>query len=178
MQWLSADFAQERRWKRGVARKVCLQLGLLFISFQVCFAWWMDWLEWNQTEQCRMFINAHNLKRQALTSQVSWPWLLFFFFNLRRRKGSALMCFHDGLSFPQVVRMVIRHHEEQRQKEERARREEQAKLRRIASTMAKDVRQFWSNVEKVGSRDWERKMLWIWLVSSRNYQNFIREWIF
>lgn len=22
MQWLSADFAQERRWKRGVARKV------------------------------------------------------------------------------------------------------------------------------------------------------------
>ncbi|CAH6793160.1 Srcap [Phodopus roborovskii] len=71
MQWLSADFAQERRWKRGVARK--------------------------------------------------------------------------------VVRMVIRHHEEQRQKEERARREEQAKLRRIASTMAKDVRQFWSNVEKVSS---------------------------
>ncbi|XP_049759165.1 helicase SRCAP isoform X2 [Elephas maximus indicus] len=69
MQWLSADFAQERRWKRGVARK--------------------------------------------------------------------------------VVRMVIRHHEEQRQKEERARREEQAKLRRIASAMAKDVRQFWSNVEKV-----------------------------
>lgn len=65
-------------------------------------------------------------------------------------------CVYAGSSFPQVVRMVIRHHEEQRQKEERARREEQAKLRRIASTMAKDVRQFWSNVEKVGSRDWER----------------------
>uniref|UniRef100_A0A4X2LX04 Snf2 related CREBBP activator protein n=1 Tax=Vombatus ursinus TaxID=29139 RepID=A0A4X2LX04_VOMUR len=69
MQWLSADFAQERRWKRGVARK--------------------------------------------------------------------------------VVRMVIRHHEEQRQKEERAKREEQAKLRRIASSIAKEVKQFWSNVEKV-----------------------------
>lgn len=28
MQWLSADFAQERRWKRGVARKVSSgQLG-------------------------------------------------------------------------------------------------------------------------------------------------------
>lgn len=67
-------------------------------------------------------------------------------------------CFHSGSLFPQVVRMVIRHHEEQRQKEERARREEQAKLRRIASTMAKDVRQFWSNVEKVGIRDWEREM--------------------
>lgn len=69
MQWLSADFAQERRWKRGVARK--------------------------------------------------------------------------------VVRMVVRHHEELKQKEERARREEQAKLRRIAMSIAKEVRQFWSNVEKV-----------------------------
>lgn len=37
MQWLSADFAQERRWKRGVARKVCLQLGLLSISFSGLF---------------------------------------------------------------------------------------------------------------------------------------------
>lgn len=44
MQWLSADFAQERRWKRGVARKVCPQLdlllsilfsGLLFLDGQV-----------------------------------------------------------------------------------------------------------------------------------------------
>ncbi|KAG8431409.1 hypothetical protein GDO86_018871 [Hymenochirus boettgeri] len=69
MQWLSADFCQERRWKRGVARK--------------------------------------------------------------------------------VVRMVARHHEELKQKEERARREEQTKLRRIATTIAKEVRQFWSNVEKV-----------------------------
>ncbi|XP_035260329.1 helicase SRCAP isoform X2 [Anguilla anguilla] len=69
MQWLSADFAQERRWKRGVARK--------------------------------------------------------------------------------VVRMVMRHHEEQRQKEEKAKREEQAKLRRVASSIAKEVRAFWSSVEKV-----------------------------
>lgn len=45
--------------------------------------------------------------------------------------------------------MVIRHHEEQKQKEERAKREEQAKLRRIASSIAKEVKQFWSNVEKV-----------------------------
>ncbi|TRY55147.1 hypothetical protein DNTS_032642 [Danionella cerebrum] len=69
MQWLSADFAQERRWKRGVARK--------------------------------------------------------------------------------VVRMVMRHHEELRQKEERAKREEQAKLRRVASSIAKEVRSFWGSVEKV-----------------------------
>ncbi|XP_041938054.1 helicase SRCAP isoform X2 [Alosa sapidissima] len=69
MQWLSADFAQERRWKRGVARK--------------------------------------------------------------------------------VVRMVMRYHEELRQKEERAKREEQAKLRRVAASIAKEVRAFWTNVEKV-----------------------------
>lgn len=30
MQWLSADFAQERRWKRGVARKVP---NLLFANY-------------------------------------------------------------------------------------------------------------------------------------------------
>ncbi|XP_031416506.1 helicase SRCAP isoform X2 [Clupea harengus] len=69
MQWLSADFAQERRWKRGVARK--------------------------------------------------------------------------------VVRMVMRYHEELRQKEERGKREEQAKIRRVASSIAKEVRAFWTNVEKV-----------------------------
>ncbi|XP_047464547.1 uncharacterized protein LOC125022184 [Mugil cephalus] len=69
MQWLSADFAQERRWKRGVARK--------------------------------------------------------------------------------VVRMVMRHHEELRQKEERAKRDEHAKIRRVASSIAKEVRAFWSSVEKV-----------------------------
>ncbi|XP_061666235.1 helicase SRCAP [Syngnathoides biaculeatus] len=69
MQWLSADFAQERRWKRGVARK--------------------------------------------------------------------------------VVRMVMRHHEEVRQKEEKAKRDELAKIRRVASSIAKEVRAFWSSVEKV-----------------------------
>uniref|UniRef100_A0A3P9JQC8 Snf2-related CREBBP activator protein n=1 Tax=Oryzias latipes TaxID=8090 RepID=A0A3P9JQC8_ORYLA len=69
MQWLSADFAQERRWKRGVARK--------------------------------------------------------------------------------VVRMVVRHHEELRQKEEKAKRDEHAKIRKIASNIAKEIRSFWTNVEKV-----------------------------
>ncbi|KAM9411834.1 uncharacterized protein ACWYII_026379 [Salvelinus alpinus] len=69
MQWLSADFAQERRWKRGVARK--------------------------------------------------------------------------------VVRMVMRHHEELRQKEEKAKRDEHAKIRRVASNIAKEVRAFWSSIEKV-----------------------------
>ena len=38
--------------------------------------------------------------------------------------------------------MVMRHHEEQRLKEERARREEQAKLRRVAAAIAKEIAPF------------------------------------
>lgn len=49
----------------------------------------------------------------------------------------------------QVVRMVMRHHEELRQKEEKAKRDEHAKIRRVASSIAKEVRAFWSSVEKV-----------------------------
>lgn len=45
--------------------------------------------------------------------------------------------------------MVMRHHDELRQKEEKAKRDEHAKIRRIASSIAKEVRSFWSNVEKV-----------------------------
>lgn len=43
----------------------------------------------------------------------------------------------------------MRHHEELRQKEEKAKRDEHAKIRRVASSIAKEVRAFWSNVEKV-----------------------------
>lgn len=45
--------------------------------------------------------------------------------------------------------MVMRHHEELRQKEEKAKRDEHAKIRRVASSIAKEVRAFWSSVEKV-----------------------------
>lgn len=51
--------------------------------------------------------------------------------------------------FLQVVRMVMRHHEELRQKEEKAKRDEHAKIRRVASNVAKEVRAFWGSVEKV-----------------------------
>lgn len=45
--------------------------------------------------------------------------------------------------------MVVRHHEELRQKEEKAKRDEHAKIRKIASNIAKEIRSFWTNVEKV-----------------------------
>ncbi len=73
--------------------------------------------------------------------------MLFILFYLNIR----LMEHLTNLNSFQVVRMVMRHHEELRQKEERAKREEQAKLRRVASSIAKEVRAFWSSVEKVTS---------------------------
>lgn len=73
--------------------------------------------------------------------------MLFFLFDLNIRLKEHL----TNLNSFQVVRMVMRHHEELRQKEERAKREEQAKLRRVASSIAKEVRAFWSSVEKVTS---------------------------
>lgn len=65
MQWLSADFAQERRWKRGVARKVCHQLGLpsLFL-FPVSFSL-ICGLKKTKLKQYRVVINAYSLKTQA-----------------------------------------------------------------------------------------------------------------
>ncbi len=36
MQWLSADFAQERRWKRGVARKVSISFRLSYLKHASC----------------------------------------------------------------------------------------------------------------------------------------------
>lgn len=35
MQWLSADFAQERRWKRGVARKVGAGIFKTYLAFKL-----------------------------------------------------------------------------------------------------------------------------------------------
>ena len=49
--------------------------------------------------------------------------------------------------------MVMKYHEELRQKEEKAKRDEHSKIRRVASSIAKEVRAFWSSVEKVQRRE-------------------------
>jgi len=69
MQWLATDFAQERRWKRNMARK--------------------------------------------------------------------------------VSKSVMKYHQDKKMKEQRAKKEESARLRRIASSIAKEVKQFWQSIEKV-----------------------------
>jgi len=49
----------------------------------------------------------------------------------------------------QVARMVTKHFQELHQRELRAEREDVQKMKRIASSVAKLVREFWSNIEKV-----------------------------
>lgn len=49
----------------------------------------------------------------------------------------------------QLSRMVAKYHQEQEQKEQRAVKEEAQKLKRIASQVAKQVKEFWANIEKV-----------------------------
>ncbi|XP_058850548.1 E1A-binding protein p400-like isoform X2 [Acipenser ruthenus] len=48
-----------------------------------------------------------------------------------------------------LVRTCARYHDEQRQIEEREKTEEEARLRRIACTIAKEVEYFWANIEQV-----------------------------
>lgn len=48
-----------------------------------------------------------------------------------------------------IARMIVRHFQDQQQKEMKAGREDAQKLRRIASNIAKAVKEFWSNIEKV-----------------------------
>ena len=63
---------------------------------------------------------------------------------------------HPDIVCAQVVRMVMRYHEDLRQKEEKAKRDEHSKVRRIASSIAKEVRAFWTSVEKVGVMSWTK----------------------
>jgi len=57
-------------------------------------------------------------------------------------------CWFYGL-FLQIGRMVVRHFQEQQQKEVKAEKEDALKLKRIASNLAKCVKEFWTNIEKV-----------------------------
>ena len=49
----------------------------------------------------------------------------------------------------QLARGAAAYHKDRLDQERRAKREEQNRLRRIASTMAREIRIFWSNIGKV-----------------------------
>ena len=57
--------------------------------------------------------------------------------------------FHYFQFLHQISRMVSNHFKELEQKELRAEKEEAIKLKKIASQMAKMVKEFWTNIEKV-----------------------------
>lgn len=49
----------------------------------------------------------------------------------------------------QLVRTCARYHQEQKKSEERSNKEKEVHLRHIASTIAREVEFFWSNIEQV-----------------------------
>lgn len=49
----------------------------------------------------------------------------------------------------QLVRTCARYHQEQKKSEERSKKEREIHLRHIASTIAREVEFFWSNIEQV-----------------------------
>ncbi|XP_059176200.1 helicase domino-like isoform X2 [Physella acuta] len=67
-------------------------------------------------------------------------WLAADFIQERKWKKAASK---------KLARMVSNHFREQEQKEMRAEKEEAIKLKKIASQMAKMVKEFWTNIEKV-----------------------------
>lgn len=53
----------------------------------------------------------------------------------------------------QLVRTCARYHQEQKRSEERSKQDKEIQLRHIASTIAREVEFFWSNIEQVCSVD-------------------------
>lgn len=67
-------------------------------------------------------------------------WLATDFAQERKwKKAAAKKC----------ARMVLRHHQERELRAERAEREELQRLRRVAAQVAKEIKQFWANIEKL-----------------------------
>lgn len=91
MQWLSADFAQERRWKRGVARKVYPQLGLPSISGLLFLNRWVGW-KGIKHNSGRVLINAHNVEASADFPDFL-ALIILFAFDFGRGQESGLGVF-------------------------------------------------------------------------------------
>ncbi|KAK8769146.1 hypothetical protein V5799_014390 [Amblyomma americanum] len=67
-------------------------------------------------------------------------WLATDFAQERKwKKAAAKKC----------ARMVLRYHQERELRAERAEREELQRLRRVAAQVAKEIKQFWANIEKL-----------------------------
>ena len=60
----------------------------------------------------------------------------------------SFVCFNLVFFF-QLCRTISRHHQEKEVVEHRAQKDELQRLRKIASTMAKEVKHFWDSIQKV-----------------------------
>ena len=51
----------------------------------------------------------------------------------------------------QMVRSVLRHHQEVSTRKEHQEKEERQRLKKIANSIAKEVKQFWDSINRVGA---------------------------
>ena len=126
MQWLATDFANERRWKINAAKKVWKSCLLQWCSvYQIEFGG-------GGTETMRPSF----LRGQILSfSHVPWP----------TPEMLTKACF----VLSQLSRSMMRHHVEQSTMAQRSEKEEHQRLRKIASSIAKEIKHFWESVRKV-----------------------------
>ncbi len=57
-------------------------------------------------------------------------------------------CF-DLLALLQLSRSIARYHQEKEMQQARTEKEDQLRLRKIASTIAKEIKHFWDSIQKV-----------------------------
>ena len=87
------------------------------------------WLKWNHSDR--------NVKLHISTTKGKVP------------TDVLLKAKLPHVSLLQLVRTCARYHQEQKKSEERSKNEREIRLRHIASTIAREVEFFWSNIEQV-----------------------------
>ena len=65
------------------------------------------------------------------------------------------------LVFVQVSRSVMKFHQDKAAFQKKLKREENARLKRIAGGIAKEVKQFWRQIEKVNVMPWAEKCFFL-----------------
>lgn len=80
----------------------------------------------------------------------SVPTIFFWYYRLKPfQPGLHFELQHIHISLLQISRAVLKYHQEQKSKEVKAEKEESVRLRKIAASISKEIKQFWSSVEKV-----------------------------
>ena len=91
---------------------------------------------------------SHNEAHYHITFTMCWYCRLPLWYRNISRTWNRTYNIYYVLVF-QIARMVQKHFQDLEQKEIRAEKEEGMRVKRIAGQMAKMVREFWANIEKV-----------------------------